>query len=178
MNSNRLCRYSGPQERGSALLISLIILLVISLLAIGGMQGTILQERMSANMHDRELAFQAAETALRDAELLLMSDPPDNITNSNGIYDLNNAGTPNWTGSPVSAGNGSLNYPQNASGAALDGVAAQPQYFIERIGLTPAGTETEAGVPVPPVSFYRITARGFGATAQSVVVLRSVFRNQ
>ena len=54
--------------RGSVLVISLIILLVLTLLGIGGMNTTIMQEKMVGNARERERAFQAAEAALRDAE--------------------------------------------------------------------------------------------------------------
>jgi len=162
------------RQNGSVLLVSLIILLVISLLAVGGMQGTIMQERMSSNLHDRELAFQAAEAALRDAEDRLINNPPDTIPNDDGLFDINHSDIPDWLSASADAD------PVDAieySGA-IDGVARLPQYYIERIGVTPPGTETEAGTPLPPVSFYRVTARGFGGTEQSVVVIRSVYRNQ
>lgn len=165
---------SKKAQIGSALVISLIMLLIISLLAIGGLRSTILQERMSANLHDRELAFQAAEAALRAGERFLVTTPPDTITNSNGLYDINNAGTPDWLGASASPdANGAIELTPG-----LAAVARQPQYFIERIGITPAGTETEIGTAQPAVSFYRITARGFGGTEGSVVVVSSVFRNQ
>lgn len=164
-------------QTGSALIISLIMLLIISLLAIGGLRSTILQERMSANLHDRELAFQAAEAALRAGERFLATTPPDTIPNANGIYDLNNAGTPDWLAANApSASTSAISFEDD--NPAMDGVAVQPQYFIERIGITPAGTETEIGTARPPVSYYRITARGFGGTAESVVVVSSVYRNQ
>ena len=46
----------------------LILLLVMTLLALAVLRGTLLEERMSANMYDRSLAFQQAESALREAE--------------------------------------------------------------------------------------------------------------
>lgn len=169
------CQSVGHQK-GSALVISLIMLLIISLLAIGGLRSTILQERMSANLYDRELAFQAAEAALRAGERFLATTPPATIPNANGLYDLNNASRPDWLAATATATHDPLD--AFVLNPGLDAVAVQPQYFIERIGITPPGTETELGVPVPPVSFYRITARGFGGTADSVVIVSSVYRNQ
>ena len=46
-------------EAGSALIVSLIMLLLLSLIGLSGMQSTILQERMASNLHDRNIAFQA-----------------------------------------------------------------------------------------------------------------------
>src|SRR5688572_15603552 len=55
-------------ERGVALVVALVLLVVATLIGLAGIRGTNLQERMSANMYDRSLAFQRAESALRDAE--------------------------------------------------------------------------------------------------------------
>lgn len=161
-------------QRGSVLIVSLIMLLLLTLIAVAAMRTTILQERMAVNLHDRGLAFQAAEAALRDAERMLREDPPEKFFNANGLYDVNSAGRPFWVEGPLSAGNGALTYSGN-----LDGVVQQPQYFIERIAtIRPAGTETETGTALPPVSYFRITTLGVGGTPESVVVVSSVYRNQ
>ncbi len=55
-------------QRGLALVVSLVLLVVVTLLGVTGMQGTGLQERMSGNLYDRSLSMQAAEAALRAAE--------------------------------------------------------------------------------------------------------------
>lgn len=57
-------------QRGVALVIALVLLLIVTVIGLAGMQGTNLQERMSANMYDRSLAFQRAEAGLRAAEII------------------------------------------------------------------------------------------------------------
>ena len=75
-------------QSGVVLIISLILLLAITLIGVTGSNVTSLEERMSANSKDTNLAFQAAEAALRDAEAWLVSYPPamttmrTNATNS------------------------------------------------------------------------------------------------
>lgn len=174
-----MCRpcQAGEDQKGSALVISLIMLLVISLLAIGGLRSTILQERMSANLHDRELAFQAAEAALRAGERFLASSPPGVMPNgTSGLYNQGNPNTPNWLAPNAAvAATNAISF--DTDNQAMQGVAVQPQYFIEELDVVPPGTETELG-PVSSVGYYRITARGFGGTTDSVVVVSSVFRNQ
>ena len=54
--------------RGSALIISLIILLILTVLGLAGMQNTALQERMAGNFDQRNQAFQLAEMGIRMAE--------------------------------------------------------------------------------------------------------------
>jgi len=56
------------RQRGASLVVVLILLLVMTLLGLAVLRGTLLEERMSANMYDRSLAFQQAESALREAE--------------------------------------------------------------------------------------------------------------
>ena len=61
-------RRSPRRSRGISLIISMVLMLVASLAAVMSLRGVTLQTRMTAAAHDRNLAFQAAEAALRDAE--------------------------------------------------------------------------------------------------------------
>ncbi|MFN6263834.1 MAG: PilX N-terminal domain-containing pilus assembly protein, partial [Chromatiaceae bacterium] len=42
------------QQRGIALVLSLLMLVAITLLAVSAMRGTTLQEKMASNLNDRE----------------------------------------------------------------------------------------------------------------------------
>lgn len=59
-------RYVILRQRGAALLISLIVLLVISVVGISAMNSSIFQERMSANAQNVKKVFHAAESASQD----------------------------------------------------------------------------------------------------------------
>ena len=61
------------RQRGVSLVIVLVLLVATSLLGIAGRRSTAMQERMSANMRDRSLAFQAAESALRYAQEVVLA---------------------------------------------------------------------------------------------------------
>jgi type IV pilus assembly protein PilX len=54
--------------RGSALVIALLMLLILTVLGLASMQSTSLQERMAGNFDQRNQAFQLAELGLRTAE--------------------------------------------------------------------------------------------------------------
>jgi type IV pilus assembly protein PilX len=56
------------KESGVVLVVSLIMLMLITLIGVSAMQNTGLEEKMAGNLRDRNMAFQAAEAALRDAE--------------------------------------------------------------------------------------------------------------
>src|SRR5699024_3480215 len=51
-------------QRGVALVIALILLIVVTLLGLTAVRTTTLQNKMAANQYDRQLAFQASAAAL------------------------------------------------------------------------------------------------------------------
>ena len=55
-------------QRGAALVVAMLLLLVMTLLGISGVENSLLEERMSGNFHESYTAMQSAETALRTAE--------------------------------------------------------------------------------------------------------------
>lgn len=70
-------RYS---QHGVSLVVVLILMSAIFLMAAFGARLTLLGEKSSRNDRDRQIAFQAAEAALGDAEIDLMG--PNTATNS------------------------------------------------------------------------------------------------
>ncbi len=170
------------QQRGVALFLALVVLLIITILGVSGLQTTTLEERMAANARDRDMAFQAAEAALLDAERFLNNAVLGDFNNGNGRYRLNAANRPIWHGDGRQVGNGVFVYSVNRPGTgnqatALAGVARQPEYFVEQYpAVFSSGGSLEAGVPADAMSFYRVTARGFGGRENTVVVLQIGFQ--
>ncbi|MAB24647.1 pilus assembly PilX family protein [Pseudomonas neustonica] len=62
-----LC-YWKQRQRGAVLLVSLVFLLLMSLAALAGVGSAASQERMVANLQQRNLSFQAAEAGIRWVE--------------------------------------------------------------------------------------------------------------
>ena len=60
-------------QRGFVLVTSLIFLVVITLLAVSAISSSTLQERMASNLREKSRARQAADAALRAAEIDLSS---------------------------------------------------------------------------------------------------------
>lgn len=56
------------QQRGAALVVGLIMMLLLTIIGLSAMQGTSMQEKMSGNMRDTSLALNSAEASLRYAE--------------------------------------------------------------------------------------------------------------
>ena len=69
-NQKITCMY---RQRGALLIVALVMVLLIAIVGMAAIRGTGLQEAMSGNMRDRNIAFQAAESALRSGEVLVMA---------------------------------------------------------------------------------------------------------
>ena len=74
MMKSRFTRQAAAiYQRGSALFMALMILIVLTLLAVVTSSNSVLQERMTGNFRDSALAFEAAENSLRWAEAWVAS---------------------------------------------------------------------------------------------------------
>lgn len=78
------------KQNGAVLIVSLIILLVLTLLAITTAKNSLLQERLSGNKRNATIALQAAESGLRQAEEDIRSGKFSNQV-ANGHYRLDNS---------------------------------------------------------------------------------------
>ena len=56
------------KQRGAALFVSLMMLILVTILGVTGVRLVSLEERMAGNSYDRNIAFQVAEAALRAGE--------------------------------------------------------------------------------------------------------------
>jgi type IV pilus assembly protein PilX len=63
----------GKRDAGFSLIVSLMMLIVIIILGVSGAQMSINEERGARNDRDRQIAFQAAEAALKDAEYEILN---------------------------------------------------------------------------------------------------------
>ncbi|HEY1436879.1 MAG TPA: PilX N-terminal domain-containing pilus assembly protein [Casimicrobiaceae bacterium] len=178
-----------PHQAGMSLFPALMFLLVLAVLGVSALNSTVMQEKMVSNTKDVNLAFQAAEAGLRDAE----ADVVINITSGTIFSSSCTRGlcTPpsTWT-SPSSLdiskvidwSNSALtrSYGAYTSSSALPDVAAQPQYVIERLSTLPVGPGGSAGIGLPGLPLnggaaYRLTVLATGARAETRVILQSTF---
>lgn len=163
-------RPSGNQ-RGIALVVALILLVLITLVGLAAVRGTIMQQRMASNLYDRQVAFQSTEAAIRAAAALLPTSPAIIWHNcqAGGVVCLpnpfNDPALPPGAIHTVATGTGTGAY--TATGAAT----GQPQYVVENMGnwvdqktsvgfgntanSRNYGVQGGAGTTV----YYRITAR-------------------
>ena len=158
------------QESGAVLAISLIILLLLTLIGVTGTQVTGLEEKMAGNMVDRNLAFQAAESALRAGENFLTqaSLPEFTATGTSGLYSI--------TATPPDQDDDWSNFNTVTYSVSLGHVKASPEYVIQRLpNVGGSGDSLEAG-KYSESEMYRITARGIGGTSTAVAVVQSSYK--
>lgn len=166
------------QQAGVALFISLVLLLILTIIGVSAVQTTSLEVRMTRNEHDNLLAFQAAESALRDAEVQLEAIPTVAAFNdTNGLYQIPDLGLDDvWENAAVWTGGNSVQAPN-----AIDGTSAQARYIIEYLGAVVREENAhQQGDPyaeggIDRIEMFRITARGVGGTANSTVFLQTTY---
>ena len=157
-------------QRGASLFVVLVLLLVVTLLGLAVLRGTLLEERMAANMLDRSLSFQAAESALREAEELAATSPvaPGAGCTADGVCATPNAvATDRW----LDTGFGGWVAATDALGTSP--APAPASYFIEFMGLAPTWPGCDRAIPVPDLCMsprYRVTARSTAADRADVLL--------
>ena len=165
------------KNRGAALFVSLMLLLILTVLGLSSSNVSIMQERMAGNVLDNNLAFQDAEETLREIESRL----------DRGLIG---PGT-----SPTMEDLGLSRYDCTAtSGEAWANWGAAPwqtapetgnNFFVAELGTSSAGTVT--GSSCRPMSelktfddsdiqfdYYLIVARGAGPGGAEAIV-QSIF---
>lgn len=169
-------------------MVALILLLVITLVGIAAVSGTLIQQKMSANFFDRELAFQADEAALRQAGAAIQTATasaaapagyPD-CSPTSGNVCLANPFSESTVPATVTVATSAFNAGSMS--------AAQPQYIVQYMGCYQVPNPTVKkisnknygeGSGMSNADFYRITARsGDPATTggRAAVVLQSFFK--
>jgi type IV pilus assembly protein PilX len=170
-----------------ALVVALILLVVITLVGLAAVRGTIMQQKMAANMYDRQIAFQNAEAAMRAAAASIPTSPASVARNcqSASVVCLSNP----FNDSNLPAG--SIKDLDPALYKAGSVAFGQPQYVIENMGnfLDPtsdtgfnqSANSHNYGVNGGSITsiYYRVTARS-GDPAKvgdrAVVVLQAMIK--
>ena len=160
-------------QSGATLAITLIILFIITLLGVSTIQVTQLQEKMSANLQDKELSFNAAETALAAGEawiLSLTSQPASNALCT--AYPCVISAYQNLDLSSQNASWWAANSTQYSS--TLDNVTSPPRYIVEFLQFIPDTPEVgSSAAQTTGTYYYQITSRGTGSTNDSVSILQT-----
>ena len=179
---------AARRQRGLSLVTALLFMVATLVLGVSVMSINVMRERMIGNTKDRDLALQAAEAALRDAERYtrdsVVAATLFNDDCSGGLCTPPSQRAGGAYPSPLPVYDASLgfswtdagktrSYGQNTGAAAYPVVAAQPRYVIEKLGQlsqAPGSGSLEARRVA-----YRITVRAVGAREGTVAMLQSIY---
>ena len=180
-------------QRGFVLILTLIFMVVLTIMGLGLGIATTDEEKMARNFRDRDIAFAAAEAAMRDAEIRITGaykSPYDlsavsplayNDTCANALCDaIDSSSAKAWQ--PVdsldfyaSTGTGSNSKPIGdiTGSPIIKGLSSffgdeQPRYMIERVATT---LTSDSGV----VYAYRVTIQARGRLPNTRVTLQEIF---
>lgn len=157
-------------ERGAVLIIALVFLLVLTLLGITATSTSTMQERMAGNLRDNNLAFQSAESALRDGEGLLQQATLPVFNDTDGLLQMQ-------TGSAEASFWNTYDWGGNSRAApAVAGTSAVPRYVVEELPPVPVEGDSLRFGALPDVGFYRVTARAVGGSNDAVSILQITYR--
>lgn len=163
------------RQRGVVLVVSLLMLLVLTMIGLAATRGTTLEQRMTTNQNDQEVAFQAAEAALRSGESALAGAANLNFSaNAAGAYTQSTM-TVNWKTIDWSpSGSAVVAY----TGGIQPVPIVNPSYFIVYDSAAPnsGGSSLAPDQPVSDNSTYHIYARGVGLTGNTAVILESTYK--
>ncbi len=147
------------RQRGATLIVALVFLFILTILGIASMGSNTLEQRMAANTKDQNVAFQAAESALRVGELQIASYanlPVASSTGSTGVWTF---GSPNVTNLQWWASNGT-------SPTTMIPNVVSEKYVIEDRMKVPDSLNTGIGAPKGR-RYYRVTAYATGQLLSS-----------
>jgi type IV pilus assembly protein PilX len=165
------------RQRGAALVIALLMLLVMTVLGVAAMGVTRMEERMAGNARDLDVAFQSAEAGLRFSEeriRALTLRPNTGTAAGSAVYtldhwkltDLRNAALSWWTTNAIEYGTPSVREITDST--------RDPLVVTEDLGFI-ADSLTRGHGPPEGRSFYKITSNASGATNSANAILESTY---
>ena len=169
----------GNSQKGAVLFMSMIILILLTIIGVIAMKSSIMQEKLAAGAMDQNIAFQAAESGLRDAEIYIDNSVSPasgfSATCSGGLCLPSTsaisvwAAITDWTNSAIP-----IVFGAKTGAAAIADVAQQPRYIIELIqpdlaSCVGESVNSSCGTP------YRITSMGWGKRSTTPVMLQSIY---
>ncbi len=187
MNNNRFkpykyCLVPAANQSGTALVTSLVMLLIMTMVGVGSLKSTLIQEKMAGNAWDSGAAFQATEIGLRDAE--------NYIETQTSTSNFSTTATP--TVGLLSATATEFDYLDSAawnsnsaiqSSGEFTAVKEPPYHVIKHIKDTngPGGNNSimvrgySDVAPGTNVSIFKITAKGSGRTNAARSILQTYY---
>lgn len=189
------------RQRGAALIVALVVLVLVTLIAMSGAQRALIDEKAARAARDREVAVQAAEAALRDAmadietglraalfseapqgfddgctSVGLPADPASAVINRRGLCLARDATEVRQAWQDVDFAQRGVPFGTFTQRPWDATQSPAPTYVIESVPLARAGYQVQSTAGDSEQLAFRITAVGFGPVGSSVeVALQSYY---
>lgn len=189
-------------SRGFSLIVTMILLVVVGLLGIAASQMTLLAEKTTRFDRDQQIAFQAAEAALLDAEFDMRGSDVVVGSRENSFSSKDTVGFTDGCGTGLDQGKCtpsvegskpvwySVDFTDTSSNAktvpygaftsrsySVGSAGARseiaPRYIIEAIRDVSPGASVSS-----QVTLFRVTAMGFGPRKETQAVVQMIFRKE
>ncbi|WP_238585395.1 pilus assembly PilX family protein [Legionella steigerwaltii] len=157
-------------EKGYILLLTMVLLIMLTVLALTDVSLNTTQTRIAANATDSEISLEKTEGALNEAINNLLNgtyNANDFLKNSTGLYLLTPGNPPLWTTVNWSSSTSVIPSFQGYSNS-------QASYIIEQL---PSVIQPGQNMKTPTY-VYRVTARSLGANGNTSVILQSTVQIQ
>ncbi len=156
------------KQRGSALVIGLILIIGLMMIGVSAVQNANVNYRASSNFNNVQISFQSAESSLGQGEDLIAGinkklDYCSATNSTNCIWPSNKFSNENFiSGSAWSSA-------QNAS-KNISASSEAPLYIIQEQGFQAFELNPDAQSKGLGMYYYRVTAKGYGSKPHSETV--------
>lgn len=182
-------------QSGAVLIVGLIVLLVMTILGVSALQTTVLQEKMTGNLRQTSLAFQAAEAGIQAglSYIASQSSPPPASSLGNPLVwtactlkDSTSSCDPDRRNNVIQAW---ADNPATEKGKSYDDFSDTDITLtpLPRVARPPRIDIEQRFVPVADLAsasqghgtfYYTVTAIGYGESLNAIAILESTVTRQ
>ncbi|WLQ14058.1 PilX N-terminal domain-containing pilus assembly protein [Hahella aquimaris] len=169
------------RQSGAALIVSLIILIVLTVIALQGGRSVVMQEKMTAAVRDGHIALQIAEAGVLDAQVFIQNNVNNlsdyNETGTGGLYSLGTGPIDAWSESVWSDST-----KIKTATTSIEGMVAQ--YYIEYMGRIKTEDDDLGGINLNnygqttgegDVDAFKVVSRSLGKSGNSERIITALF---
>ncbi|MFP8967925.1 PilX N-terminal domain-containing pilus assembly protein [Pokkaliibacter sp. CJK22405] len=169
------------RQRGAALMVTLVLMILLMVIGIAGYNMTTLQGKIETNREENNLALTLAESALRAGEEEIVADQ----ATGTGVYTLTSSTDTEqaqWNKAATWTGNNTDQLTRTFE-TQLDDIdprlKVQPRYIIEVLpepdSFKEANSIVEGHAPRERMEVFRITSEGTGPSGTLKQYLQSTY---